>query len=189
MAHAYAACDAVLFPSLWEGFGNPPIEAALHRRPAAVGAYPVGAELRELGFRWLPGDDGGPLAAALADPSSVAGDLEHNWTLAGRHFGHDAMRERLGALLTEMGCPPVTDPIRARRQQVARWSLLANRIGYLFIAVAIAVFIIGFALGFTPPVVAVVVATLLIGSALLLPSIILGYAVKAAEREDRERGL
>ncbi len=84
---------------------------------------------------------------------------------------------------------PVTDPIRARRQQVARWSLLANRIGYLFIAVAVAVFVIGFALGFTPPVVAVVVTTLLIGSALLLPSIILGYAVKAAEREDRERGL
>jgi hypothetical protein len=83
----------------------------------------------------------------------------------------------------------VTDPIRARRQQVARWSLLANRIGYLFVAVAMAVFIIGFALGFTPAVVAIVVATLLVGSALLLPSIILGYAVKAAEREDRERGL
>jgi hypothetical protein len=72
---------------------------------------------------------------------------------------------------------------------VAKWSLLANRVGYLFIAVAVAVFVIGFAIGFTPPVVAVVVATLLIGSALLLPSIILGYAVKAAEREDRERGL
>jgi hypothetical protein len=84
---------------------------------------------------------------------------------------------------------PAPDPVRARRQQVARWSLLANRIGYLFVAVAVAVFIIGFALGFTPAVVAIVVATLLIGSALLLPSIILGYAVKAAEREDRERGL
>lgn len=83
----------------------------------------------------------------------------------------------------------MTDPIRARRQQVARWSLLANRIGYLFVAVAVAVFIIGFALGFTPGVVAIVVTTLLIGCALLLPSIILGYAVKAAEREDRERGL
>ena len=84
---------------------------------------------------------------------------------------------------------PVNDPIRARRQQVARWSLLANRIGYLFIAVAVAVFVIGFVLGFTPPVVAIVVTTLLIGSALLLPSIILGYAVKAAERDDRERGI
>jgi hypothetical protein len=81
------------------------------------------------------------------------------------------------------------DPVRARRQQVARWSLLANRVGYLFLAVAVAVFVIGFAVGFTPPVVAVVVACLLAGSALLLPSIILGYAVKAAEREDRERGL
>jgi hypothetical protein len=84
---------------------------------------------------------------------------------------------------------PASDPVRARRQQVAKWSLLANRVGYLFVAVAVAVFVIGFAIGFTPPVVAVVVATLLIGCALLLPSIILGYAVKAAEREDRERGL
>jgi hypothetical protein len=84
---------------------------------------------------------------------------------------------------------PTGDPVRARRRQVARWSLLANRVGYLFLAVAIAVFVIGFALGFTPAVVAIVVATLFIGSALLLPSIILGYAVKAAEREDREHGI
>jgi hypothetical protein len=83
----------------------------------------------------------------------------------------------------------MTDPIRARRAQVARWSLLANRVGYLFLAVAVAVFIIGFAIGFTPAVVTIVVATLLVACALLLPSIILGYAVKAAEREDRERGL
>jgi glycosyltransferase involved in cell wall biosynthesis len=106
MANAYAACDAVLFPSHWEGFGNPPIEAALHRRPAAVGRYPVGAELIELGFRWLPGDDGGPLAAALADPASLTDDLEHNRALAWEHFAHDAMRDRLAALLTEMGCAP-----------------------------------------------------------------------------------
>ena len=82
------------------------------------------------------------------------------------------------------------DPVRAlARCALARAQLLANRIGYLFVAVAVAVFIIGFALGFTPPVVTIVVATLLIGCALLLPSIILGYAVKAAEREDRERGI
>ena len=83
----------------------------------------------------------------------------------------------------------MNDPIRARRQQVAKWALLANRIGYLFLAVAIAVFVIGFALGFTGPVVAVVLGCLVVASLLLLPSIILGYAVKAAEREDRERGL
>jgi hypothetical protein len=81
------------------------------------------------------------------------------------------------------------DPVRARRQQVAKWSLLANRVGYLLFGVAIAVFVIGFALGFTGPVVAVVVACLIVGSLLLAPSIVLGYAVKAAEREDRERGI
>jgi hypothetical protein len=81
------------------------------------------------------------------------------------------------------------DPVRARRQQVARWSLLANRVGYLCYGLAIAVFVIGFAVGFTPAVVTIVVASLIVGSALLLPSIILGYAVKAAEREDRERGM
>jgi predicted membrane metal-binding protein len=85
--------------------------------------------------------------------------------------------------------PTPNDPVRARREQVAKWSLLANRIGYLLFAVSFAVFVIGFALGFTQPLVTVVVATLVVGSLLLAPSIVLGYAVKAAEREDRERGL
>ncbi len=82
----------------------------------------------------------------------------------------------------------MTDPVRARRAQVARWSLLANRIGYLVLALGMAVFIIGFAIGFTTALVGIVVACLVIASALLAPSIVLGYAVKAAERDDREHG-
>lgn len=81
------------------------------------------------------------------------------------------------------------DPVRARREQIAHWSLLANRIGYLCFAVAIAVFVIGFAIGFTPAVATVVVVGLVVGSVLLAPSIVLGHGVKAAEREDRERGV
>ncbi|MGD9704211.1 MAG: hypothetical protein AB7Q42_20190 [Acidimicrobiia bacterium] len=80
------------------------------------------------------------------------------------------------------------DPVRARRQQFAKWSLIANRIGYLLFGVAIAVFVIGFALGFTGALVAIVVGTMIAGSILLAPAIVLGYAVKAAERDDRERG-
>ncbi len=81
------------------------------------------------------------------------------------------------------------DPVRARRQKVAHYTLLANRIGYLCFAVAIATFIIGFAISFNGAVSAVVITSVVIGSVLLAPAIVLGYAVKAAERDDRERGL
>ncbi len=80
------------------------------------------------------------------------------------------------------------DPIRARRAQVAKWTLLANRVGYLFIALAMALFVIAFAVGFSSTMATLVTITFVIGCVLLAPSIIVGYAVKAAERDDRERG-
>jgi len=80
-----------------------------------------------------------------------------------------------------------TDPVRARRAQIAKWTLLANRVGYLCFGIAIAVFVFGFAIGFTPPVVTVVVVAMVVGSVLLAPAIVHGYAVKEAERDDRER--
>jgi hypothetical protein len=85
--------------------------------------------------------------------------------------------------------PTPIDPVRARRQKIAKYTLLANRVGYLFYALAIATFIIGFAISFNATVSAVVIGSLVIGSILLAPAIVLGYAVKAAERDDRERGL
>jgi uncharacterized membrane protein len=87
--------------------------------------------------------------------------------------------------------PPASeglDPVRARRAQVAKWTLLANRVGYLFVALSMALFVIAFAVGFSPTMASLVIITFVIGCVLLAPSIILGYAVKAAERDDRERG-
>jgi heme/copper-type cytochrome/quinol oxidase subunit 3 len=81
------------------------------------------------------------------------------------------------------------DPVRARRAQVARWTLLANRVGWLFMGLAMALFVMAFAFGFAGPIVTAVTVSLVAGSVLLAPSIVLGYAVKAAEREDRERGV
>jgi hypothetical protein len=81
------------------------------------------------------------------------------------------------------------DPIRRRRAQVARWTLLANRVGYLFLALAVALFFIALVLGFSATMAALVVVALVVAFLLLAPSIVLGYAVKAAEREDRERGV
>jgi hypothetical protein len=84
--------------------------------------------------------------------------------------------------------PEETDPVRVRRAQIAKWTLLANRVGYLFVALAMALFFIAFAVGFSSGMATLVIVTFVIGCVLLAPSIIVGYAVKAAERDDRERG-
>ena len=100
----YAAPDAVLLPSRWEGFGNPPVEAALYRRPAAVSRYPVAGELRELGFRWFPTDDPHPLGEWLQDRDE--GLVDHNQRVAREHFSLDALRANVAALLDDAGWLP-----------------------------------------------------------------------------------
>ena len=81
------------------------------------------------------------------------------------------------------------DPVRARRARIARGVELGQRIGYGLFGLAVAGFVVGFAVGFDGAFVAIVVTCLIAGSVVLAPSIVLGYAVKAAEREDRERGV
>lgn len=61
---------------------------------------------------------------------------------------------------------------------------MAKRAGYALLALSMAVFFVGAARGFTPSIVRVVVASFGASSVLLLPAIILGYAVAKAERED-----
>lgn len=85
--------------------------------------------------------------------------------------------------------PHETDPVRVRRAQIAKWALLANRVGYLFVALAMALFFVAFAVGFSAPMATLVIVSFVIGCVLLAPSIVLGYAVKAADRDDDERGL
>ena len=81
------------------------------------------------------------------------------------------------------------DPVRARRARVAQWTRLANRAGYGLLAIAVVLFFVAVATGFSGTMATLVVAALVAAFVLLAPSIVLGYAVKAAEREDRERGL
>ncbi len=81
------------------------------------------------------------------------------------------------------------DPVRHKRQQFARWTKLANRLGYLLLLAAVALFVLAFAFGFSPTMATLVVICLVVSFILLAPSIVLGYAVKAAERDDIERGL
>jgi hypothetical protein len=81
------------------------------------------------------------------------------------------------------------DPVRERRARIAKLVAVGQRVGYGLFGVAVVAFVVGFAVGFSGGFVAVVVACIVVGSIVLAPAIVFGYAVKAAEREDRERGL
>jgi hypothetical protein len=50
-------------------------------------------------------------------------------------------------------------------------------------------FVVGLVVGYTDGLVSVIVFSLVIGSLVLAPAIVFNYAVRAAEREDVEKGL
>jgi hypothetical protein len=80
---------------------------------------------------------------------------------------------------------PGQDPVLARRARISRLVDLAQRVGYSLWLVAIVVFVAGAVTDFRPAMVTIVVGCLAVGSALLAPAIVIGYGVKAADREDR----
>ena len=81
------------------------------------------------------------------------------------------------------------DPVLMRRARIARWVVLGQRVGYGLFACACVAFFVGFVVGFEPWLTTLIVAAIVIGSLVLAPAIVFGYAVKAAERDDRDRGL
>jgi hypothetical protein len=85
--------------------------------------------------------------------------------------------------------PSQSDPVRLRRAVIARWTARANRAGYGAFGVSIAAVTYGLIADFTPMIGRLATGGLIVGSILLAPAIVLGYAIKAAERDDRERGI
>ena len=84
---------------------------------------------------------------------------------------------------------PATDPVRVRRARIARFVRLGLSIGYGLFAVAVVLFLVGLVIGYTDGLTSMIVSALVVGSIVLAPSIVLNYAVRAAEKDDVARGL
>ena len=79
-----------------------------------------------------------------------------------------------------------SDPILDRRARIARWVEIGQRTGYGLLGLAVAGFVAGLITGFGPVITVVVIGALLGMTVVLAPAIVFGYAVRAAEREDRQ---
>lgn len=81
---------------------------------------------------------------------------------------------------------PEDDPVLARRRRIAAITTAGQRLGYLLYGLAAIGFFTGLAVGYAPWLVTAIVACLIAGSVVLAPAIVFGYAVRAADRADRE---
>lgn len=97
---AYAACDLVVMPSTWEGFGNPVLESVTHRRPLALFPYPVAKEITAYGFNFFDLHDDEGIQAFLTHPNSEL--LEGNLAIAREHFNVEHLPAKLATLLNSM---------------------------------------------------------------------------------------
>ena len=77
------------------------------------------------------------------------------------------------------------DPVRERRERIGHLAATARRAGWALFGVAVVTFGAGVATGPSEIHVAVVVGALVLGSLLLAPAIVVGFGVRAAERDDR----
>jgi hypothetical protein len=126
-----------------------------------------------IAFVWTINRDNGYLVAPVERNSDV--------------FIHPcALYHRFEAMTST---PQTPDPVRRRRSLIAVWTKRANRFGYLAFGVSIVAVAVGLIDTFTPLIGRLATAGLVIGSILLAPAIVLGYAIKSAEKEDKLNGI
>jgi hypothetical protein len=79
------------------------------------------------------------------------------------------------------------DPVLARRARIARVVRVGRRAGYAALAVSVVSFVVAAATDFPAVAVDLSIAALVAAIVILPLPIILGYGVRAAEREERQR--
>jgi glycosyltransferase involved in cell wall biosynthesis len=111
---AYAACDLVVMPSTWEGFGNPVLESVTHRRPLAVNPYPVLLEIEAFGFNFFHLNETNDIETFLRSPD--ANYFERNLAVARTHFNVEDLPARLSAVLN-LGESDIRESVDTSRRQ------------------------------------------------------------------------
>jgi hypothetical protein len=79
-----------------------------------------------------------------------------------------------------------SDPILIKRARISRWTSLALRVGAGLYLVATVLFVVALVTEFSEFLASAITVALLLGSAVLAPAMVIHYAIKAANRADRE---
>jgi hypothetical protein len=79
------------------------------------------------------------------------------------------------------------DPILVKRERVRHIANTAKRVGYVLFLASMILFFVALATNLSSGATAAATATLIAGCVVLAPAILLGYAVRGAERDDAER--
>ena len=79
------------------------------------------------------------------------------------------------------------DPVLAKRARIARVVRYGRRAGYAALVVSVVSFVVAAATDFPAVAVDISIAALVAAIVILPVPIVLGYGVRAAEREDRRR--
>ena len=104
VAALYRVADGLLFPSREEGFGIPPLEAALGRLPAFVSSAPALDELTvEHGIRFSPDADPTVVAAKIAAFLEQDAALRDRKRILRENAWDTIVRERIEPLLLRNG--------------------------------------------------------------------------------------
>ena len=80
-----------------------------------------------------------------------------------------------------------SEPLAMRREQASLIANTGRRIGYSIFFLSLIIFVIGFTVEFNNLVAKTLTVLLIVGSVVLAPSILLHYAVRGAEREEKEQ--
>lgn len=81
---------------------------------------------------------------------------------------------------------PTADPVLARRERIRHWCALGQRVGYTLLLVFTVAAFAGLVTGFPSWLTTIAWVSVGLATVILAPAIVFAYAVKAADRADRE---